>query len=419
MRKSAYALLTIAIAAGGYLSGAPYHAGHAVAARNVEARRVLHYRCPMHPHYTSDKPGTAPCCGMPLEPVFAESVVPHDTHAPRASGLIAVPFEKQQLIGVLVQPVKRASGTERLRLFGRVAADETRIFTVNVGLDGYIRDLAPVTTGSLVSKNQWLATFSTPEARQPISAYIQTLDVLDRETKLAAGPQQMAAATANTQLAVDRLLAVGMSPVQLEELRDTRAVGTAIKVGSPVAGFVVARHVSAGEKFERGAALFRIADLRRVWILADIPAAEAEHVRPGTLAQVTLADGRTQIDARVSRDVLPQFDAATQSFKIRLEVDNPGFVLRPDMFVDVDVQIPYPPSIVVPASAVVMSGRRNHVFVETSRGIFQPRAVELGRRLDDLVVIEQGLDPSERVAVSGTFLLDSESRMNGDDQPHH
>jgi hypothetical protein len=156
------------------------------------------------------------------------------------------------LVGVRVQPVERTIGTERLRLFGRVTADETRVYKVNVGLDGYIRDLAPVTTGSQVSRDQWLATFVTPEARQPISAYIQTLDVLDRETKIAGSPQQVTAAVANRQLAVDPLLALGMLPPQLEELQQTRAVANTIKVSSPVNGFVVARHVSAGEKFDRG-----------------------------------------------------------------------------------------------------------------------------------------------------------------------
>ena len=421
MRKPAYAMVTIVVAAAAFLAGSLHVPHHAVTAASEKSDRVLYYRCPMHPSYRSDKPGTAPCCGMPLEPVFATAgSVPSHAHTPAASpGAVIVTPGKQQLIGVRVQPVERASGTERLRLFGRVAADETRVYKINVGLDGYIRDLAPVTTGSQVSKDQWLATFATPEARQPISAYIQTLDVLDRETKIAGSPQQMAAAVANRQLAVDRLLALGMSPVQLEELEKTRAIANTIKVSSPVNGFVVARHVSAGEKFERGAALFQVADLGRVWILADVAATEGVQITPGMLAHVTLADRRTQVDARVSREVLPQFDSATQSFKIRLEADNPGFVLRPDMFVDVDVEIPYPPSILIPANAVVMSGLRNNVFVEITPGVFEPRVVELGRRVDGRIIVERGLEASERIALSGTFLLDSESRMNVHGQPHH
>jgi membrane fusion protein, copper/silver efflux system len=421
MKKPAYALMTMTVAAAAFVAGSLHQPPVAVSAASVQTNSVLYYRCPMHPSYRSDKPGTAPCCGMPLEPVYAPGGPPSShAHAPAASpGAIVVPAEKQQLIGVRVEPVERTSGTERLHLFGRVTVEETRVYKVNVGLGGYIRDLAPATTGSQVTKDQWLATFATPEARQPISAYLQTLDVLDRETKIAGSPQQVAAAVANRQLAVDRLLAIGMSPVQLEELQQTRAIANTIKVSSPVNGFVVARYLSAGEKFEGGAALFQIADLGRVWILADLPATEGVQIQPGMSAQVTLPDRRTKVDARVSREVLPQFDAATQSFKVRLEADNPGFLLRPDMFVDVDLQIPYAPSILVPADAVVMSGLRNSVFVETSPGIFEPRVVALGRRVDGRVIVERGLEASERIAVSGTFLLDSESRMNVHDRPHH
>jgi membrane fusion protein, copper/silver efflux system len=422
MRKPAYALVTMAVAAAAFGAGSLHEPRVAVSAASLQKDDVLYYRCPMHPHIRSDTPGTAPCCGMPFEPVYApDGAVSAHPHAPAlAPRALIVPPGKQQLIGVRVQAVERTSGTERLRLFGRVSAEETRVYTINVGLDGYIRDLAPVTTGSQVRKDQWLATFVTPEARQPISAYLQTLDVLDRETKIAGSTQQVAAAVANRQLAVDRLLAIGMSPLQLQELQQTRASANTVKVSSPVNGFVVARHVSAGEKFDRGAALFQIADLGRVWILADVPASEGVQVAPGMAAQVTLADRRTQVAARVSREVLPQFDAATQSYKVRLEADNPGFLLRPSMFVDVELEIPFPPSMLVPAEAVVMSGLRNHVFVETSPGVLEPRAVELGRRVDSRVIVERGLEPSQRFAVSGTFLLDSESRMNGHDhQPHH
>jgi Cu(I)/Ag(I) efflux system membrane fusion protein len=100
-------------------------------------------------------------------------------------------------------------------------------------------------------------------------------------------------------------------------------------------------------------------------------------------------------------------------------VDNPGFVLRPDMFVDVDLEVPFSPSILVPTEAIVTSGLRNSVFVERSAGVFEPREVRLGRRLGNRVAIEQGLEPFERIAVSGTFLLDSESRMKSSDQSHH
>ena len=137
---------------------------------------------------------------------------------------------------------------------------------------------------------------------------------------------------------MDRLLTIGMSPVQLEEMAKTRAVAENIHVTSPVDGFVIARNVSAGEKFERGTEFFRIADLRRVWILADVPAANAQRLALGTVVHVIPPGATEPLRARVSSQVLPQFDPSTQSMKVRLDADNPGFVLRPEMFVDVDTE---------------------------------------------------------------------------------
>jgi membrane fusion protein, copper/silver efflux system len=414
MKTSRYVVVLGAVATIAFLAGSLQIPRQAVTAAAVEVRKPLYYRCPMHPHYKSDKPGIAPCCGMALEPVYAETA-----SAQVPSGSIVVSAAQQQVVGVRVAAVERAAGVAQLRLFGRVTPQETRIFRLYVGLDGYIRDIAPITTGSQVRRNQWLASFSTPESRQPMSAYVQSLDVLDRETKLASGAQQIAAAVANKQVAIDRLLTTGMSPVQLEEMAQTRVVAPTVKVTSPVDGFVVARNVSAGEKFDRGTELFRIADLHRVWILADVPAADVQYVRPGTTATIRIGGRSVPIRARVSSDVLAQFDPATQSMKVRFEAENPEFLLRPDMFVDVDLEVPYPPSILVPAEAIIASGLRNSVFVERGAGVFAPRDVEVGRQIGTRFVIERGLEPFERIVVSGTFLLDSESRMKSHDQPHH
>ena len=165
--------------------------------------------------------------------------------------------------------------------------------------------------------------------------------------------------------------------------------------------------------------LFRVADLRRVWIEADVAAADAHVITPGTKATLVIGGRAASIRAHVSTVALPQFDPSTQSMKVRLEADNPDLLLRPDMFVDVVLEVPYSTSIVVPTEALVSSGMRTSVFVERSAGVFESRDVVLGRRLGSRVVVERGLEPFERIAVSGTFLLDSESRMKSHDQPHH
>jgi RND family efflux transporter MFP subunit len=201
-----------------------------------------------------------------------------------------------------------------------------------------------------------------------------------------------------------------MSPAQLEELKRTREIPETIRIVAPADGLVLARSISPGQRFERGAEWYRIADLRHAWILADVFQHEAPHLRPGTQATVSLPDQRAAIGARVS-SVLPQFDGPTRTLKVRLEADNPHYVLRPDMFVDVDLKITLPPAITVPADAVLDSGVATTVFVERGNGTFEQRAVETGWRLGDRVEIVKGLEHGERIVTAGTFLLDSESRM--------
>ena len=418
-----YAALVCTIAAAAFWGGYRYKPRETVIAAGAPAdatnapRRILYYVDPMHPAYKSATPGTAPDCGMDLEAVYADGRPAGDEDAPASAlppGAIVVSRDAQQLAAIRVAAVEHAAGSVNVRLFGRVAADEARTYRVNAGLDGYIRELSSTPTGGRVSKDEWLASFASPDARQPFAAFIQTLDVLERETKASGTQVQMAAATTSVNLAIDRLLTSGASAVQIDEVKRTRQLPLSVMVHAPADGVLLARSVSVGEKFSRGAELFRMADLRRVWIIADMPAAGSSDIKPGMRARVVVPGRADSLPARVSSALAP-FDSATQSVKVRLEADNPGLVLRPDMFVDVEFTLTYDDAIAVPAGAVVATGLRDTVFVEHRSGVFVPRRVHLGPRRGDRITVLHGLSDGERIAVSGTFLLDAETRMNGHD----
>ncbi|HMA53617.1 MAG TPA: efflux RND transporter periplasmic adaptor subunit [Acidobacteriota bacterium] len=418
MRKAAYALGLLLLIGGAFVAGSRYSRSKVVEPTATEARKILYYTCPMHPAIRSEKPGTAPCCGMNLEPVYADAGPAKADVAGRPSsgppGTAPIGAGKQQLIGVTVSPVEKLSGTRTLRLFGRVVPEEGRVYRLNAGIEGFIREVSAVTTGSQVRKNQLLATFSAPMASSTIQTYILNLGASDRFKQSAREGSVEAdsnpAANANVQYRADQMQNVGMSPLQMEEIKQTRQVPSEIKILSPADGFVLSRNVSPGLKFDRGAEWYRIADLSRVWVLADVFENEAHDLRTGVRAQVSLPTERTTLGARVA-EVLPQFDAATRTLKVRLEADNPGYVLRPDMFVDVELPVAFPPTITVPVDSVLDSGLRRTVFVERGEGDFEPRQVETGWRFGDRVEIVKGLTPGERIVVSGTFFLDSESRM--------
>jgi Cu(I)/Ag(I) efflux system membrane fusion protein len=411
MNKTTVSVLVLCALIGGFLAGSSYTQREAVGAAGVRPRKILHYVDPMHPSYKSDKPGTAPDCGMPLEPVYADDRPAAAAPAASGRGVLTISAERQRLIGVQVRAAEKTASTEPLRLFGRVAPEETRLYRMNAGADGVVREISSVTTGSQVTKDQWLASVSAPETRAPIQGYLVALDILERGRKAEESPEQINQASAGVQSARDRLLTLGMSSVQIEEIARTRKIPSTLTLTAPHAGFVIARNVSPGQTFEKGIELYRIADLSRVWIMADVFGHEAEYVRPGLTAQVTLPGRTRSLSASVSSEVLPQFDPVSQSIKVRLDADNPDYLFRPDMFVDVDLLVALPPSIAVSVDALVDSGRKKTIFVERGSGVFEPREVETGWRFGGRVEIVKGIAVGDRVVVSGAFLLDSETRM--------
>jgi YHS domain-containing protein len=202
----------------------------------------------------------------------------------------------------------------------------------------------------------------------------------------------------------------GITQSQLEEIERTRMIPEAIDIRSPAAGFILSRNVSPGMRFDRGTELFRIADLSRVWILADLFENEASFFKPGMQVKMELPYQKKTIYAQIS-SVLPLFDPASRTLKVRLLADNPGYAMLPDMFVNVELPASGPPAIIVPVDAVLDSGLRKTVFVDRGNGFFEPRHVETRRSLGERVEIARGLMPGERIVVSGNFLLDSEARM--------
>ncbi len=319
-------------------------------------------------------------------------------------GTVKITSEKQQVIGVRLGHVEKKAVTQSLRILGRVAPDEIRIYRILAAADGWIVDAFNNPTGSLVKKDEVLASAFIPEiVAQEIG--------LIRQIPFSQTQNATQVAVWTKQQYVESLKKMGMDNSQIEEIeRYTRELVKTVPIKAPTTGFVTGRNISPNQRFEKGTELFRITDLSRVWILADIFENESEYLRPGRNVKISLPNQGKTFHAKVS-DVLPQFDPATRTLKVRLEADNPGYGLKPDMFVDIDLPINLPPVISVPADAVLDSGLRKTVFVERETGFFEPREVETGRRIGNRIEIVKGLTPGERIVLSGNFLIDSESRL--------
>jgi RND family efflux transporter MFP subunit len=418
VKKILYVLLLFSFGAATFFAGSWYNQHKTSVGTHSSVRKPLYYVDPMHPAYRSDKPGIAPDCGMQLEPVYAGAPITVAASAQTGPSLppgsVRIDSARQQLFGVRVGPVEEASGSYKLRLLGRVAADEGKIYRINAGIEGYIQEVSAATTGTFVRKDQVLATFSAPSASMTLQTFVLNLAAEDRFKKSAAEGsvegQSLASVNANLQLRNQQLQNLGMSTLQMDEIRHTRQIPDTIKIVSPVDGFVVSRNVSPGQKFERDTEWFRIADLRRVWVVADVFENEAQYLKPGMQVRVSLPDQNAAFSGRVS-NVLPQFDPATRILKARIEVENQGYALRPDMVVNVEMPVEFSRVLAVPADAVLDSGLKKTVFVERGEGLFSPRVVETGRRFGDRVEIVKGLQAGEKIVVSGNFLVSSESRL--------
>jgi membrane fusion protein, copper/silver efflux system len=293
---------------------------------------------------------------------------------------------------------------------GRVVPDETRLYRINAATDGWVKKMFPFAADSLVQKDELLATFYAPEVYTAMRTYIYGLRALGGPKTGRESKEQLDLADANIENYRNALRNLGMTEYQLDEILRTRQGGDQVEIRAPAAGFILTRNLTPGERFQRGTELYRIADLSKVWIWAATYETEAAFFKPGMSVQVSGPNLKKAFTARVSQ-VPPRFDPASRTLQVRLEADNPGNLLRPDMFVDVELPVALPPAIVVPADAVLDSGIQKTVFVDRGNGYFELREVETGWRMANRIEIVRGLNPGERIVISGNFLIDSESKL--------
>jgi Cu(I)/Ag(I) efflux system membrane fusion protein len=416
MRRITITAAVIAAIAASYGIGR-YHS-HSEAVGKT-GRHALYYVDPMHPAYRSDKPGIAPDCGMKLEPVFAGDVgnpPPSSALAQLPAGAVNIDGTTQRLMGIKIAPVERSGATRTIRVVGRVVPDDTRVYRINSGMDGFIRATFNDSVGVQVRKDQKLATYYAPEILAQASGFLAANARVpgsggnDGSRTIPFPGALSKQGTGSIQGYTDRLRNLGMGDAQIKRMAESGQLPASIDLVAPTDGFILARNISPGQHFVHDTEFYRIADLSRLWVLAEIYQQEAPYLRPGGMAKIALRDVGRQFPARITES-LPQSEAGGGTVKLRLEVDNPTFTLRPDMLVDVEMPVRLPPAITVPLDALVDSGDRARVYVERGEGMFEPREVETGWRYGERVEIRRGVRPGERVVVAATFLVDSESRL--------
>lgn len=328
----------------------------------------------------------------------------------RPEGAFRISPEKQQLIGVQYGAVEYQDTSKSLRAVGRVAYDETKIVRINPKIEGWVEQVFVDFTGKQVKKGQPLLTLYSPDLVQTQAEYLLALKGKQELSESEFGDAAKFSASL-VESARRRLELWDISPAQIAEIEKRGTPAKAMTLYAPADGFVLARNAFPRQKVTPETELYALADLSKVWVMADVYESEAADIREGLAADVTLSTypGRT-FRGRVAY-INPQLESSTRTLKVRVELQNPGFLLKPDMFADVTFRITGSRSLVVPAEAVMDSGSEQTVFVALGDGYFEPRKVTLGGKAGDKYVVTSGLRAGEQVVTSGNFLIDSESKL--------
>lgn len=305
-----------------------------------------------------------------------------------------------QTLGIQVEAVRREALMQEVRVVATVAPDESRISHVHTRVAGWIEQLDINTTGEMVEVGQPLARIFSQELLSSQTEYLAA-----RKMTTTSGIASVVVASGRS-----RLLVLGMTPAEIDGIERTGEPQRLVTVVAPRRGVVVYRGVTVGTSVDPSTTLITIADLSRVWIVAEVPEASMASVRVGTRAQLDFpGSGRAVFAGRVDF-VYPTLTERTRTLRVRLSAANPGGELRPGLFGNAVFESIGREVTTVSRDAVVNTGVQQHVFVAVGDR-FEPRTVTLGVQLADRVEIRSGLTVGEQVVSAGVFLLDSESRL--------
>ena len=413
---TAIGVIAVALAAGGgYWAGhhsaptAPQGTAPATAAASGTAtkqeKKLLYYRNPMGLPDTSPVPKKDPM-GMDYIAVFAGGA----DEEPAAANQLKFSTEKIQKMGVRTEAAQLRLLDKTVRAAGRIEPDERRLVTVASRYEGYVERLHVNATGQAVAKGQPLFEVYSPEL---VSA--------QREYAIAAqGVVSLQGADSPAQLGMARLVESSLqrlknweiSEEQIKALVASGETKRSMTFRSPASGIVMEKKAVQGMRFMPGEMLYQIADLSAVWVVADVFEQDLALVKTGAKARVTIDAYPDKVFTGNVSYVYPTLKPETRTVPVRVELANPGLLLKPGMFAQVELGVSAKAKVItVPLSAVIDSGTRQIVLLSQGEGRFLPREVKLGARSDNYVEVLDGVKDGELVVVAANFLIDAESNL--------
>ena len=351
-------------------------------------REILYWVAPMDANYRRDKPGKSPM-GMDLLPVYADEA--------GDSSSVTITPEVVQNLGIRTVTAERSPLWRMIETVGYVDYDESRVSHIHLRTEGWIEHLVAHSEGDRVRKGEQLLVLYSPDLVNAQEEFVQAL---------AVGNKGLIRASR------ERLVALGIPANQVKQLETNRKVKQTISIYSPQDGVVSKLMVRHGMFVTPDKQVMSLADLSSVWLLAEIYESQADWVKVGQTAEVSLAFLPGRIWEGQVEYIYPSLDPKTRTLKARLRFDNPDEALKPNMYTSVRIYGgPKHDVIVIPVEALIRTGRESRVIIALDAGRFASRTVTAGIESGDWVEILAGIEPGEEVVTSGQFLLDSEASL--------
>ena len=351
--------------------------------------KIRYYRNPMGLADISTEP-KKDSMGMDYIPVY-------ENEAADDGNIVHVSLDKVQKLGVATEAAQNRKLTRNIRAVGSVQPDESRQLAIASRFDGWVEKLYVAKTGEQVRRGEKLLDISSPDLREVQRNYI---------TARRLAPDL-------TQVNLERLQSQGLSQAQIAELDDRKDVPRTTGIYAPDDGQVIDKPVIQGAWVKAGDPLYRLVDLRHIWVLAEVYERDLAAVKSGQNATITFAAYPGQQFRGIVSLIYPEVSMTTRTAKVRIEIDNADLKLKPGMYADVTLATDLSDNIAltVPETAILDDGTHQIVLVSRGEGRFEPREIKLGARGNGYAEVLNGLQSGDKVVVSANFLIDAESNL--------
>ncbi len=342
----------------------------------------------------------------------AEEVMEGHDHAAMLAGTgdarpVQLTAEGARRIGVTFAMAEARSLGRAIATMGRVTYDETRLSTVTPKVEGWVERLMVDFTGAPVRKGEAMLELYSPRIIAAQEELILARRLMDGSTGRAADNARELLESARRRLGY-----WDVGEDQIRAIEESGEVSRTVTLRAPNHGTVVEKSIVEGDRVGPSTALYRIADLRHVWIEADVFEKDLSLVQEGLEVVINLEAFPGQAFIGKITYVYPTVSMEARTGSIRVELDNPGLLLKPGMYANLRVSAPpRDPRIIVPRGSVLATGTRSLVFVVEEGGTLAPRQVATGLAFGDEVEILRGLTEGEYVVSSASFLVDAESNL--------